>query len=937
MKRALLIVILLLLLAPVLAIAAFNMGLFQSSIQRTVEEKSGASVSLGPVRLLYTWPPMARVGPTVIRHPLAEVQWRELDAQLLKLTSPYSVRVHLRDPAVKMTEGSSTRTAQTPESGGGGAGGAGAPPISLELLIENGAVTAPGAQISSLNLNFRQQKLMQSAAHLNASAQVKADALPLPLAVKIVTEELNLTPESVGAKKLTATMGGLTANVHGTSLLKDGRHRWVLDLAAQNLATLPQPAGLQVAKNWRGQAHVKLEVAKDNATQPWRAEGDFQANDVGADLAFKDPRANIDGPLIVNGEGKFLYNNSQLEVPKVDLKVDLDAARVQVPDMLSKAAKVPLKVSLNGTGDQQKLKISALDFELWNLKGQARGDIDLKAPWNAQLSFNVPLVNLKGSESILIPLRASPVQGDFGLRGSLNGPLTEVMGKAKIVIEDLSLKKFSAVATYEREGLMKVRGPVKMDLQSSLEWHGGLKAAQGRGNVDLGGAGLVLGPLRKEAGAKFDARFALRTLGNAILIDEMELASFVGNVGVKGQVKQTTPPDLAISIDAKPLNLRELRIAMPEMRDLLPKGEVTGRIKIQGKLDTAKPWHNLPIVVSGDVSADLPEYIMTAAPQPAKKPAPGAGPAQPAPAEKPGAAFLPDGELTRNLALNLKAKVNVFKKDDLQILGVNTTGRLANGKFAGDVSLREIFGGSVQLKNLEVPLLRDNPVIQGSAAWQNLITENVLGFVKPEYKTMASGRMAGTSEFSTVMPSASDFMMRLKARGDAHLEPMILSTVKIGEMINGLIAKAPMLKLKQVKSEPLRGKMKLQYELANGVLNLPSLVATDVNNSEVQLKGKVVLSNFTGDLVGTFYWAQAEVKGCILEGNADSQGRLAVPLAIQGNLMNPGTSVVGDIVSKLAGKALECEGKKVLEKAKQDGGKALEKELKKTLKNLLGK
>ncbi len=62
-----------------------------------------------------------------------------------------------------------------------------------------------------------------------------------------------------------------------------------------------------------------------------------------------------------------------------------------------------------------------------------------------------------------------------------------------------------------------------------------------------------------------------------------------------------------------------------------------------------------------------------------------------------------------------------------------------------------------------------------------------------------------------------------------------------------------------------------------------------------------------------------------------------MPLAIKGNLMQPGVSLLSDVLGKLAVKTIECEGKKLVEKVKADGQKALEKEVKKTLENLFGK
>jgi hypothetical protein len=147
----------------------------------------------------------------------------------------------------------------------------------------------------------------------------------------------------------------------------------------------------------------------------------------------------------------------------------------------------------------------------------------------------------------------------------------------------------------------------------------------------------------------------------------------------------------------------------------------------------------------------------------------------------------------------------------------------------------------------------------------------------------------------------------------------------------------PQLKLKPMKVDPLRGRAKAQFDLNNGVAEIPAFQGVDVDESEIQMKGKVVLATMEGDFAGTFYWNNPPVKGCALEGNADPKGRMIVPLAIKGNLMQPGLSLLSDVIGKLAGKALECESKKLVEKVKTEGKQKLQKELNKTLKNLLGR
>jgi hypothetical protein len=63
---------------------------------------------------------------------------------------------------------------------------------------------------------------------------------------------------------------------------------------------------------------------------------------------------------------------------------------------------------------------------------------------------------------------------------------------------------------------------------------------------------------------------------------------------------------------------------------------------------------------------------------------------------------------------------------------------------------------------------------------------------------------------------------------------------------------------------------------------------------------------------------------------------MVIPLAVKGDLMSPSFSIVSDLVTKIGGKALQCESKNLVEKLKTEGKEKLEKDLKKTLKNIFG-
>ena len=377
-------------------------------------------------------------------------------------------------------------------------------------------------------------------------------------------------------------------------------------------------------------------------------------------------------------------------------------------------------------------------------------------------------------------------------------------------------------------------------------------------------------------------------------------------------------------------------MALPDYRELVPKGSVTGLVSVLGEIALGTPWPTWPLTVGGNIQVNLPEYRVLPAPTGAAAPAPppAGGSTGDSPAIDTG--FLPRGELTEKLNMQVAASIGILTMEPLTIKGVEAAGRIAKGKFFGGVTLREVFSGKVTLTNTEVPLLEGRPVIQGNVTIEQIVVQDALGFMKPEYTTMATGRASGHSVFATRMPSDARFMDELKASGQITLEPITLNTVQVGKMINDMISKVPVLKLPPAKVAPLNGMVKADYTLAGQTVNLNPLIGRDADGSELELKGKVSLPTMHGDLVGNFMWVNPQAKGCVMEGNSDDQGRLIVPIALKGNLMKPEVNMVTDMVNKLVGRALECEKKKIVEQIKKDGGKKLESEAKKVLKGILG-
>lgn len=928
-------------IALVAAFFAINSGLLRDYVESQARAKSGLAIQLGAMRLEPKWPLTLNIGPSQIPAPAVHLQVKGVQVVVASFSKPYDLRIQLLEPKVKLNgalSAFSTQSRSAPAEAGAGGGGVGssAGAYRIALHIINGEFRSTDLSVLGLNLDFEQKLWMstKTPAKLKAAARVETQYLPGSWPITLESEAFTFGDDAVKAQSIKASFAGLVAAVQGTSLLEQGRHRWIAEVKAPDLTALPQPPLEIPATNWQGAIEVRAEIIKDGKDSQWQADGQAKAHAVKAKLKWQKEKMLVDGPAELELVGRFSYRDQKFTLPELDGSVDLSAAQVSFGEILNKPGNTPLRIDASVKGSGDKMELKKIEVRLWQFDTKVTGTVSSQAPYPADLQIDIPVTSLKGLETIVLPLKRSLVRGDAAVSAHYTGPLTDPWAGV-INLQKFQLKNFFADVSYDTQGSIKAHGPFSASLEAHGEIDKGVpKAFQGNGNVQLTGLALVAGPLRKEPNQELQASFNLKTEGNALQIEQLQVKGFLGEVRASGRVSEPKMPKVDLRIETKPLDLSELRLAMPDFRTLLPKGSVSGRVTMTGQMLFEKEWFNWPLNVGGELKVSLPEYAVAAAPPSAPGDVSGANAKTPAP---PAIGFLPRGPLTEKLNLQLAADVGVLTKDKLVVKGVSSAGKIAQGRFSGTLSLREIFGGKINFSRIEIPLLDVSPLIQGALTLEEIVVQDALEFAKPEYKTFATGRAKGNLSFYTILPSEAKFMDELKSKGQLTFEPITLNTVKLGQILNDLIAKVPMLKLPPAKVQPMKGMVQVDYNLAAQSMTLQPLFAREEDTSELELKGKVAIATLQGDLLGNLAWAGFGIKGCFLEGNADVKGRLIVPIAIKGNLMQPQLSMVTDTATKLAGRSLECESKKLLEKVKADGGESLKKEGEKLLKGILGK
>lgn len=892
-----------------------NAGLFHSQIEGKLSETLQAQVKLGQITIGYGWPLEVRFGPSQIVSPIQNLSWNLLLVQVNRLIPPFGVHIQADLLVAKILN------SQTAAGVGGAGGGAGASPgdlnsiqwpnISLSLQLNQCSLQAAQGKIRNLDLKFEQKLLMRSEASIELRALLESPDLPIPMPLEMRSSAVVITSSTVKTTAMQIALGGFRSEVRGASLFDEGRHRWAASISAPDLSKLPQAPIEIPAKNWRGSMQGKVEFLLDGPNKPLSIDGDMQIRNMSAVLDWQREETAVSGPFQMELSTKFRYASARAEITTLTGKLDLTAAKVTQQGILNKDAGVPFSLNWAINGDPGHITVSQFEVDLWKLAFRAKGAMQTKAPYPGQFDFVIPRMQLAGLEAVLLPLGKTPVQGSIELRGHVQGPLGD-MKQADLKIEAAQLSQVAASLDWKSVNSM-VQGPIRLNLlgQANLI-RGEVKAVSGVGQADLSALSLVAGPVKKTAGQKLILNFNFKENADLVDVKKFEASGFFGSVQASGQIKSPFKPYLKqLRLVFAPLDLVAVRGAMRENAEMIPAGVMTGQVGLQGSFPPEKPWHDWPLLMRGEVQIKIPEYKMTGTASDSSLP----------PAKVPNAAtppseaetLLPKGYLTSAFDLKFFAEIAKFQKDDLVLKGMKVSGTVRDGWLRGDVDISEIFMGNMNVHAVQIPLLTLRPVIQGQASWQNMDIQTAIQFAKPEFKDFATGKMQGQANFVSYMPSDPAFIPSLKSKGNITAQPANLSTVKIGDAINGLLKKVPMAKIPPVRLESLKGKMRLIYEMKNQTFMVQKFTADDAGGSTLELAGTVRMSTLEGDLAGHFMWAKPPVKGCFFDSNADTDGRLTVPLSLKGYLMQPSFNLVSEALVKMGTKALACEQKKALD------------------------
>jgi hypothetical protein len=881
----------------VIAIAVFNLGVFQSSIEQWARTKSGAKVQLGKVSVLAKWPLTFAVQASSVTGPGLTLEWQELRLELRKAWPPYTLRLiwrapQLKIPAIPLAEVRIEEPEEPPASGASATTSSSASAaIVWQVQIEQGEVVAQDFQLHDLSWRWL------PAAPFQATARLQIPGLPLALPLRLESDDLHLSAQGIAPSTLKVWLWGWQGELHGQSSLKTGEHQWRFSLQAPDLAKLQPVPFAPTLSDWQGALTAQANFSKTSG-RGWKVDGEWQALKVSGVWQWRDERWQIHGPLNLDSQCRFSYSEGQARVSELRATLDLSAAQIFARDLLNKAAGVPLRGTIAANGEGGVLHVDELQLRLWRLVAQLKGAVETASPYQSHLEFTVPKVSLEHAEEIFLPL-GEMHQGQLAAHGLWRGPLAQVE-QGEWNMQSLHLSA-DGVANYTLPGRLQARGPLKIEVEGAMSGQGRqLHEARGHGQFEATKAALVMGPLRKAENQELQLTFEAQSHEGQVRLSQLRLRSWLADLQASATLKSLQPLSGELKLQSDNLSLSELRRALPEVHDVLPSGSAHLNWLISGEGAEAKPWADWPLKISGSTELKIEELDMNAAPAAQAAPAKPSGAAPIAVAEQHG------DRLWRNMDMNVDATLDHWQRDPWQADGLHIHGRITQAHFAGEAQVQKVLAGHLNLTDLSFPLTSANPALQGRAELRDISAEELVNSVNPENREWAKGKLNADLEFTTRAPEAPDFLAFLRLRGGVNASALQLPSLRFGKMVNQLVKQLPFIKMQPAKEDPFVGTAQLQMEVQNRTLKVESLEMKDDNGSELRATGKVNLATFDGDLLGNYFWANPPIRGCLLTGNADAKGRMVIPAAIRGDLKHPSLESLADIVRRLAGRTLQC-------------------------------
>ncbi len=816
-----------------------------------------------------------------------------------------------------------------------------------ELAFEKDAQNMVSKQIILDPLNFELQVPGMEkdwTIELKTQARISQGALNLDIPVQ-VKSEFSFADMVITTTQTSGDIGGIPFQVTGQQKIIDNTGNWKIDANIEDLSKLVVPPSLVPAKNWKGQIRADVRVANLDAVD-WQIYADLNMKDVSADLHFEKDDLKLDGRFILDLSTKLNHLKS-LKFENLNVLVNLDGVQILKEKLFSKPSGTHLSANLKSSGVADQLNIQNLDFEFANLVSTANGTIGL-AKHLSDLKFNIQKTELAGWEKYSPLLKEHPLTGAVELVAKIKGYVDQPES-LRIELSPLKIENLKGQIKYQTEAnALKIDGPFEVDanIQTKLR---GKEVDDLKLTADGNLTGMMIdynNTFSKKANENFKFKLDAAQNDNGIQVKNAIFEILSSTVKLDAQLSHLERPKIDAHFEFLPLEIGDTLSLLPQFKAMPYRGSVRGSAHLGGIYDFKESIQKSPLTLSANLDVNMPslEYVTSMAAE-AKPKASTPTKTSNVTVKSPDEALLPNWPIFETAKVKISTKIKKVKYNELLMDELLSLLSFEQGQLLGDVKIQKLFSGQAHLYDFKTDLRKVNPEFSGQFEFTKMDSNLALSFLSSEYKNILKSDASGSIQFSTLLPSRTEFMSELKASGKVNLKNAFISSMQIDDIINDKISKIPGIgKQKPIATKGIGADISSQFSLAKALLNIIDFKMLTPEKNELQAKGSLEIASKNVNLAGTAYLANAPVGGDIKLANSDSQQRFVIPFLLQGNIMKPEASFAQKSIEEILKNTLNYVAKRETESFKKDlkddPKKAIQNkvdQLKKGLDGLFGK
>ncbi len=738
------------------------------------------------------------------------------------------------------------------------------------------------------------------------------------------------------SQKTDINLSGIKVDLAGKSVLSSEEHKWDATVDIPNFKSLIIPPQLvKNLKSWAGLLKGQIH-AQHVKGAPWRAQGLIQAKNIETEVDVTHSGNQVQGIISTDADIDFIFQDS-ITFNKLQTTVDLTKSTI-ISSQFVKPPGIVLKGSVLASGNQNEINISQGEFTLGPLSLSAAGKVSSEPGGISDLKLKMPSTNLSGLEKLFPALASTPLAGKLEVQGTIHGDLKNPKTLA-LNINPLTLENVRGAVNWTSSDKTKsIHGPLMANGKAILVAQGQtVSSAFVNLQTDLSDLDISMTTqLQKRPHVPLRLNLKAQQNGQALQITQGDLTTSAGIFNLKGNVQDPRAPKLNLTLLMPKLDLNMLSKLIPTLEPWKLGGTAQGKISLTGQYDLALGIEKSPLTLVGNLSTTIPKFNYVSKKSPIGAPsAPPAGTDQKEMASGPQS-ILPHWPIMQTMKFSTHVKLQNVAYNDLQISGLDLNLNINRGLLGGMVSIQKIFGGFISADKISMQLLTPLAPLGTQVTIRNLDIAEALAYGAPKWKDAAKGMASGLMDMHVASHESKDFIGETNVSGHLQIKNGFLSTVSFDQYLNEKLSSIPGLGSKKVvNTKGTAMEVSTVFDFNHNVLNVKTLDAITPEKNELNVAG-VIRVDQSLDLKGKVWLGPSTLSGDIVKCNADSSGRMVIPVHVSGTATKPEYNLVEGTAQQLIAQMASCQANKLKNQFQDQIQKRVQDEAKKSLMNLFG-